>query len=102
MKYSSPQRLSLLLGVHEQSAVVVVDVGLFGSTVYAYVFHRHVSDGSFHVASEEKRNVLPGLLDGAEREPDAVVERRAREMLGVAADLVPEWCFHAVQGCIWI
>ena len=83
------------MGVHEQSAVVVVDVGLFGSTVYAYVFHRHVSDGSFHVASEEKRSVLPGLLDGAEREPDAAVERRAREMLAVAADLVPQRCFHA-------
>ena len=59
MNYSSPQRLSLLLGVHEQSAVVVVDVGLFGSNVYAYVFHRHVADGSFHVASEEVLNFPP-------------------------------------------
>ena len=42
--------------------------------------------------------MLPGLLDGAGREPsDAVVERRAREMLAVAAELVPERCFHAAQ-----
>ena len=47
------------MGVHQQSAVVVVDVGLFGSTVYAYVFHRHVADGSFHVASEEVLNFPP-------------------------------------------
>ncbi len=89
-------RLSLALGVHQQSAVVVVDVGVFGSTVYTYVFHRHVSDGSFHVASETKKQILPGMFDDFERNQsdDAVLLRRANELVGAAMGQVPARCFH--------
>jgi hypothetical protein len=90
--------LSLFLGVHQQTAVVVVDVGLFGSTVYTYVFHRHVADGSFHVASETKKNVLPGLFDGPGHGGgggDAVLQEKAAELLRIAMEQVPPRCFHA-------
>ena len=36
---------------------------LWSSTVYTYVFHRHINDGSFHLAEEKKEKQLPGLFE---------------------------------------
>ncbi len=41
------------------------------STVYCYFFQRHISDGSFHLASEKKLRILPGLFS----KPEALVTR---------------------------
>ena len=34
----------------------------WSSTVYTYVFHRHINDGTFHLAEEKKERILPGLF----------------------------------------
>merc|ERR1712018_310773 len=55
-------RLSFYMGIHEQTSIVVLDLDLWSSTVYTYLFHRHINDGSFHLAEEKKERTLPGLF----------------------------------------
>ena len=37
-------------------------IDAWSSTAYTYVFHRHINDGSFHLAEEKKEKILPGLF----------------------------------------
>ena len=34
----------------------------WSTTVYTYIFHRHLNDNSFHLAEEKKVKILPGLF----------------------------------------
>jgi hypothetical protein len=100
-------RLSLLLGVHAESAVVVLDVGecvvaagecpnandlslagVASSTAYVYTFHRHVADGSFQISPEAKRLLLPGLFAAASS--PAELQARVDDLLRAAEDLLPD------------
>ena len=80
-------RVSLFVGVHEQSAVAVVDLGFLSSTIYCYVFHRRVADGSFKIAEEHKKRILPGLFDPESSRP---VHSRVQEIVSLVHDLIPE------------
>eukprot|EP00095_Tigriopus_kingsejongensis_P000352 maker-scaffold1125_size61249-snap-gene-0.10 protein:Tk00352 transcript:maker-scaffold1125_size61249-snap-gene-0.10-mRNA-1 annotation:"ectonucleoside triphosphate diphosphohydrolase 5-like" len=82
-------QLSLTFGLHEQSAIAVADLELFSTTVFVYVFHRHISDGSFHVASEAKVQILPGIF---RTETDSVLELRIQEVLQTILDRIPASC----------
>ena len=42
-------KISYWMGVHEKSAIVIVDVGAWSTIVYTYIFHRHVSDALWEV-----------------------------------------------------
>ena len=35
-------KISYWMGVHEKSAIVILDVGAWSTIVYTYIFHRHV------------------------------------------------------------
>lgn len=84
-------KISLLFGVHEQSAIAVINVELFSSTVFVYVFHRHISDGSFHVASETKTQILPGLF---QEDTETPLEQRVQELLKGVLENVPASCIQ--------
>lgn len=64
---------------------------LFSSTVYTYVFHRHISDGSFHVASETKAHILPGIFNA---DNATIIDDRADELLTNALLQVPVHCLQ--------
>lgn len=79
-------RVSLFMGVHEQSAVVVIDLDTWSSTVYTYIFHRRIYDGTFHIAFEHKDLILPGIF-GAKNE--TIRDNRLNELLEAAGRHVP-------------
>lgn len=81
--------ISFLMGVHERSAVVVADLDAWKTTVYTYIFHRHVSDGTFHIADEKKDRLLPGLFDPEVGNNATVIDLRIAEVLDVAANQLP-------------
>lgn len=87
-------RLSYLMGVHEKSAVIIVDLGLWSTTVYTYIFHRHVSDGSFHIENEFKTPILPGLFDDQASKNATVLEDRINDILDAASTHLPNSFLH--------
>jgi hypothetical protein len=58
----------------------------WSSTVYTYIFHRRVYDGTFHIAYENKDLILPGLF-GAKNE--TLLEQRIAELMLVADRHLP-------------
>ena len=71
------------------------DLDLWSSTVYTYVFHRHINDGSFHLAEEKKQKTLPGVFKtsnsgsngntGVHASNDSQLDVRISEILNIAA-----------------
>ena len=57
-------------------------LGLWYTTVYTYIFHRHVSDGSFHIEKEYKIPILPGLFDEVALKNSTILEERVNDILG--------------------
>ena len=74
------------------------DLDLWSSTVYTYVFHRHINDGSFHLAEEKKQKKLPGLFGtansgsngntGVHASNNSQLDVRISEILNIAASQV--------------
>jgi len=92
-------KLSYLFGVHEKSAVVIIDLGLYSTTVYTYIFHRHISDGSFHIGKEYKTPILPGIFDDISKNPasllnSSILDNRIDEILDAASMHLPSTIFH--------
>ena len=58
----------------------------WSSTVYTYIFHRRVYDGTFHIAYENKDLILPGLF-GAKNE--TLLDQRISELMQVADRHLP-------------
>jgi len=87
-------KLSYIMGVHEKSAVVILDLGLWYTTVYTYIFHRHVSDGSFHIEKEYKIPILPGLFDDVALKNSTILEERVNDILDAAVMHLPKSIFH--------
>lgn len=56
--------------------------------MYAFVFHRHVGDGSFHIASERRARLLPGVFS-EEGGDNNGVDDRVDELLRRAVELLP-------------
>ncbi len=62
--------------------------------MYVYIFQRHIGDGSFHLASEEKLRILPGLFS----KPDSLatrglahdLEARVDEVISAAEERAPQ------------
>ena len=65
---------------------------LWSSTVYTYVFHRHINDGSFHLAEEKKEKQLPGLFESnqvykanvSHNTSDTQLDSRISQLLDIA------------------
>merc|ERR1719278_224025 len=72
-------RLSFIMGIHEQTSIVVLDLDLWSSTVYTYLFHRRINDGSFHLAHEKKETALPGLFGFNQKPHHKVLNQNANE-----------------------
>ena len=74
------------------------NLDLWSSTVYTYVFHRHINDGSFHLAEEKKQKKLPGLFGTSNSgsngntvihaSNDSQLDVRISEILNIAASQV--------------
>ena len=70
---------------------------LWSSTVYTYLFHRRINDGSFHLAEEKKETVLPGLFSLNRRhyqgklsqnESESTLDMRISQLLKIAKSQV--------------
>ena len=68
------------------SYVLYYFLDTWSSTVYTYIYHRRVYDGTFHIAYENKDLILPGLF-GAKNE--TVLESRIAELMLVADRHLP-------------
>ena len=78
-------------GAHQEVLYLVYDLthlfpDTWSSTVYTYIFHRRIYDGTFHIAYENKDLILPGLF-GAKNE--TVLDSRISELLDVAERRLP-------------
>ena len=62
--------------------------------MYTYVFHRHVSDGSFHIENEFKTPILPGLFDEVAYKNATVLDERITDILEAASLHLPNSFFH--------
>jgi len=89
---------SLLIGVHERSAVAVLDVNLLGTTAFFFVFHRRVASGTFQVAKEKAARLLPSLFPPADMvggfSPKELEERVQRVVGAVEEMTVAEMGQH--------
>ncbi len=74
-------RISYVMGVHEKSSVVILDLDEHCSSSYTYVFHRHISDGTFHVAEEKRVHILPGLFTDDAIKNVTLLDERIAELL---------------------
>ncbi|XP_040573659.1 nucleoside-diphosphatase uda-1 [Lepeophtheirus salmonis] len=61
--------LSLLMGVHERTAVVVWELDDWCSNVFVFIYQSQPSDGSFYITKEHRETLLPSLLGDEERTP---------------------------------
>ena len=52
---------------------------MWSSTVYTYLFHRRINDGSFHLAHEKKETALPGLFGFNQKPHHKVLNQNANE-----------------------
>jgi hypothetical protein len=66
-------------------------IALYSSSVFVYVFQRHVADGSFFIASESKFQLLSGLFNA--ENGNSTLEERVSELLATAMSGVPPSCF---------
>ena len=87
-------KISYLMGVHEKSAIVIVDVGAWSTIVYTYIFHRHVSDGSFHIEKEYKNTILPGLFSDEVAADKTLLTRKIDDILNQAVKNLPNSVFR--------
>ena len=74
-------------------------LGLYSTTVYTYIFHRHISDGSFHIGKEYKTPILPGIFDDISKNPasllnSSILDNRIDEILDAASMHLPSTIFH--------
>ena len=68
-------------------------LGLWSTNIYTYIFHRHISDGSFHIGKEYKTPILPGLFDDISKN-SSILDNRIDEILDAASMHVPNSFFH--------
>lgn len=104
-------RISYIMGVHEKSAIVIVDLGAifigihwyeglsfclvfvagaWSSMVYTYTFHRHISDGTFHVEAENKNLLLPGLFADDAASNSTILSQRIEDIISKASSHLPD------------
>ena len=69
-------------------------LGLWSTIVYTYIFHRHVSDGSFHIENEFKTPILPGLFDEVAFKNATILDERITDILEAASLHLPNSFFH--------
>ena len=84
-----------------QTSYLFYFAGLHSSWVYTYVFHRHLSDGSFSIGSEKKTLLLPGIFDEPLKNGDNetwFLSRRADELYETALSSVPSSCVDKLRG----
>lgn len=86
--------LSYWMGVHEKSAIVIVDIGAWSTILYTYIFHRHVSDGSFHIEKEYKNTFLPGLFSDQVSTDATQLSAKIEEILDKAGSNLPSGAFR--------
>merc|ERR1719292_80843 len=55
--------LSLLLGLHEQSHVVVVSGHHWATDVHVFTFQKRLKDGAFYLTHEKKESLSFGIFD---------------------------------------
>jgi len=87
-------KISYWMGVHEKSAIVILDVGAWSTIVYTYIFHRHVSDGSFHIEKEYKNTILPGLFSDEVAADKTLLTRKIDDILSQAVKNLPNSVFR--------
>ena len=87
-------KISYWMGVHEKSAIVIVDVGAWSTIVYTYIFHRHVSDGSFHIEKEYKNTILPGLFSDEVAADKTLLTHKIDDILNQAVKNLPNSVFR--------
>ena len=80
--------------MHEKSAIVILDVGAWSTIVYTYIFHRHVSDGSFHIEKEYKNTILPGLFSDEVAADKTLLTRKIDDILSQAVKNLPNSVFR--------
>ena len=74
-------------------------LGLWSTNIYTYIFHRHISDGSFHIGKEYKTPILPGIFDDIYKNPtsllnSSILDNRIDEILDAASMHLPNSFFH--------
>lgn len=82
-------KISYWMGVHEKSSIVVVELGAWSTLLYTYVFHRHLSDGTFHIEKEYRSRVLPGLFTDQVASNSTFLQLQIEEILNRAAVNLP-------------
>lgn len=87
-------KISYLMGVHEKSAIVIIDLGAWSTVIYTYIFHRHVSDGSFHIEREYKDTMLPGLFSDEVATDSDLLTTKIEEVLQKAGRHLPGGSFR--------
>jgi len=89
-------KLSFIMGVHDKQAVTVLHIDSWTTTVYTFVFHRHLNDRSFHLAEEKRNKILPGLFGSggskAVQRPthnESLMDARIDKILQIAEEQQP-------------
>ena len=73
-------QLSLLLGLHEQSQVVVVSAHQWSTDVHVFTFQRRLKDGAFYLNKELKETVDLSVFDQVTPEN---IEKKCQEIIRV-------------------
>ena len=82
-------RVSYWMGVHEKSSIVVVELGAWSTLLFTYVFHRHLSDGTFHIEKEYRTTLLPGLFSDVVASNATFLQLQIDELLSRASAHLP-------------
>ena len=105
-------RISYWMGVHEKSSIVVVELGnlsrsrrkvlklellfhmlyvpgAWSTLLFTYVFHRHLSDGTFHIEKEYRTTLLPGLFSDQVASNATFLQLQIEEVLSRASEHLP-------------
>jgi len=79
-------QLSLLLGLHEQSQVVVVSAHQWSTDVHVFTFQRRLKDGAFYLNKELKETVDLSLFDQVTPEN---IEKKCQDIIRVCEHNLP-------------
>jgi hypothetical protein len=63
--------------------------GAWNTLVYTYIFHRHISDGTFHIEEEKKTVLLPGMFSEEAIRRPLILDKLIEEIMATASSHMP-------------
>lgn len=69
-------------------------LGAWSTVLYTYIFHRHISDGSFHIEKEYKSSLLPGLFNDEVVKDAGILAGKIDEIIHKAVANLPSGAFR--------